>query len=48
MASVCHGPAIFANVINAATNEPLIKGKTITGFTSEAETTMGIMKELRR
>ncbi|KAI1123299.1 class I glutamine amidotransferase-like protein [Nemania abortiva] len=47
VSSVCHGPAIFANMIDPATNEPLIKGKTITGFTSEAETTMGIMEELR-
>lgn len=30
-----------------ATKEPLIKGKTITGFTSEAEVTMGIMDELK-
>lgn len=47
VSSVCHGPAIFANVVDKATNEPLIKGKAITGFTSEAETTMGIMEELR-
>ncbi|KAI1198492.1 class I glutamine amidotransferase-like protein [Nemania serpens] len=47
VASVCHGPAIFANLIDVETKEPLIKGKTITGFTSEAETTMGIMEELR-
>lgn len=47
VASVCHGPAIFANLIDPATNEPVIKGKTITGFTTEAEITMGIMDELR-
>ena len=47
VSSVCHGPAIFANLIDRATNEPLIKGKRITGFTSEAEETMGIMQELR-
>lgn len=47
VSSVCHGPAIFANLIDPATNEPLIKGKTITGFTTEAENTMGIMGELR-
>jgi D-lactate dehydratase len=47
VASVCHGPAIFANVIDSATNEPLIKGKKITGFTTEAENTMKIMSELR-
>ncbi|KAI1113749.1 class I glutamine amidotransferase-like protein [Nemania sp. NC0429] len=47
VSSVCHGPAIFANIVDTATGEPLIKGKTITGFTSEAETTMKIMEELR-
>ncbi|SPO06332.1 related to NonF protein, involved in nonactin biosynthesis [Cephalotrichum gorgonifer] len=46
VSSVCHGPAIFANVLDTATNEPLIRGKTITGFTSEAESTMGISAEL--
>ncbi|GAW12497.1 hypothetical protein ANO14919_018670 [Xylariales sp. No.14919] len=47
VSSVCHGPAIFASVLDRATNEPLIKGKSIAGFTSEAETTMGIVEELR-
>ncbi|KAM0233950.1 hypothetical protein ACHAPO_006823 [Fusarium lateritium] len=47
VSSVCHGAAIFANVIDANTNEPVIKGKRITGFTTEAETTMRIMEELR-
>ncbi|KAB5515311.1 class I glutamine amidotransferase-like protein [Coniochaeta sp. 2T2.1] len=48
VSSVCHGPAIFAGVVDPATNEPLIKGKEITGFTTEAENTMGIMAELRK
>lgn len=47
VSSVCHGPAIFANMLDRATGEPLIKGKRITGFTTEAENTMGIMEELR-
>jgi putative intracellular protease/amidase len=47
VASVCHGPAIFAGVLDLATGEPLIKGKAITGFTTEAENTMGIMADLR-
>ncbi|OJJ45969.1 hypothetical protein ASPZODRAFT_132958 [Penicilliopsis zonata CBS 506.65] len=47
VASVCHGPAIFANVRDRNTNQPLIQGKTITGFTSEAEETMGIAQELK-
>jgi putative intracellular protease/amidase len=47
VASVGHGPAIFANVLDLATNEPLIKGKKITGFSTKAENTMGIMAKLR-
>ncbi|OBT86105.1 hypothetical protein VE02_05408 [Pseudogymnoascus sp. 03VT05] len=42
VSSVCHGPAIFANLIDPATKEHLIKGKKITGFTTEAEIDMGI------
>ncbi|KAH8705646.1 IgE-binging protein [Talaromyces proteolyticus] len=47
VASVCHGPAIFANVVDLSTNEHIIKGKKITGFTTEAEHTMGIAEELK-
>ncbi|PYH75480.1 class I glutamine amidotransferase-like protein [Aspergillus uvarum CBS 121591] len=47
VASVCHGPAIFADVHDRATNTPIIQGRKITGFTTEAEETMGIMTELR-
>lgn len=47
VSSVCHGPAIFTNVIDKSTGEPIIKGRRITGFTTEAENTMGIMSDLR-
>lgn len=47
VASVCHGPAIFVNVVDLKSGEPIIKGRAITGFTSEAEETMGIMPELK-
>ncbi|CAG7976805.1 unnamed protein product [Penicillium salamii] len=47
VASVCHGPAIFANVLDKSTGEPVIKGRRMTGFTTEAEDTMGIMADLR-
>ncbi|RDW82836.1 hypothetical protein BP6252_03948 [Coleophoma cylindrospora] len=47
VSSVCHGPAIFTNVIDLATNEPLIKGKRITGFTTEAEYDMKLDGELK-
>jgi putative intracellular protease/amidase len=46
VASVCHGPAIFANMVDRATNKPIIKGKRLTGFTTEAEHTMSIYDEL--
>ncbi|GKT52917.1 chaperone protein hsp31 [Colletotrichum tofieldiae] len=47
VSSVCHGPAIFANLQDLTTNEALIKGKRITGFTTEAEIAMKIMDDLR-
>jgi putative intracellular protease/amidase len=47
VSSVCHGPAIFANMLDLATGEPLIKGKKVTGFTTEAESDMKILDELR-
>lgn len=47
MFSVCHGPAVFQNLIDPVTGEPLIKGKTITGFTTETETVMYLEKELK-
>lgn len=46
VSSVCHGPAIFAHVVDRKTGEPLIKGKRITGFTTEAEKDMKIYEEL--
>ncbi|KAL4940746.1 class I glutamine amidotransferase-like protein [Aspergillus oleicola] len=47
VASVCHGPAVFANVVDKSTGKALIKGKRLTGFTTEAEDTMSIMADLR-
>ncbi|KAK3326814.1 IgE-binging protein [Apodospora peruviana] len=47
VSSVCHGPAVFHNLIETATGLPLIKGKTITGFTTEAESVMHIADELK-
>lgn len=47
VSSVCHGPAVFHDLIDPATGEPLIKGKTITGFTTEAESVMKLDDELK-
>ncbi|KAH8697942.1 hypothetical protein BGW36DRAFT_427876 [Talaromyces proteolyticus] len=43
---VCHGPAIFGNVVDLSTHKPKIKGKKITGFNTVVEHTMVIYEEL--
>jgi putative intracellular protease/amidase len=43
----CHGPAIFPG-INDAAGKPIIAGKKITGFTTQAEGEMGILDALRK
>jgi len=47
VSTVCHGPAIFPGIIDPATNKSIINGKTITGFTTQAEDDMKITGELR-
>ncbi|PVH94138.1 class I glutamine amidotransferase-like protein [Periconia macrospinosa] len=47
LSSVCHGAAIFAGINDPATDKPVVEGKTITGFTTQAEYDMGIMEALR-
>jgi hypothetical protein len=42
----CHGPAIFANILDDS-GKPIVEGKKITGFTTQAEHEMGIMDGLR-
>ena len=48
VAAVCHGPAIFENLINPKTGEPLIKGKKITGFTDSAEKTLHLTNTIKK
>lgn len=43
----CHGPAIFPG-INDAAGKSIIAGKKITGFTTQAESEMGILDALRK
>ena len=43
----CHGPAIFADLFDPETKKPIVQGKKITGFTTQAEHDMGIMDGLR-
>jgi len=47
VSAVCHGEAIFPGVIDPATGDSIIKGKTITGFTTQAEYDMHIMEPIR-
>ncbi|CAK7238654.1 MAG: plasma membrane heat shock protein [Sporothrix thermara] len=47
VASVCHGPAIFDGLNDLKTGEPLIKGKKITGFTTEGENMLGVTDEIK-
>ncbi|RCK57956.1 Glyoxalase 3 [Candida viswanathii] len=46
--AVCHGPAIFENLIDPKTNEPLIKGKRITGFTDVGEEILGVVDIMKK
>jgi hypothetical protein len=43
----CHGEAIFPGVVDLATGKSIIAGKTITGFTTQAESDMHIMDVIR-
>lgn len=45
IASVCHGPAIFANL--TVNNELLIKGKKVTAFTKNGEKSMMATERLK-
>jgi len=47
VSAVCHGGAIFPGIIDPETGKSIIAGKTITGFTTEAENDMGIMDTIR-
>jgi putative intracellular protease/amidase len=47
MSSVCHGPAIYPGVIDEKSGDSVIKGKTITGFTTEGEYILKIMDVLK-
>ncbi|KIW30787.1 uncharacterized protein PV07_02489 [Cladophialophora immunda] len=47
VSAVCHGEAIYAGITDPTTGESIIKGKTITGFTTQAEYDMHIMDPIR-
>jgi len=45
IAAVCHGPAAFVGA-QKADGTPLVKGRTITGFTDAEETAAGMVEEV--
>lgn len=47
VAAVCHGPAIFANLMNSKTNDYLIKGVKVTGFTDEGEEIINVSEVMK-
>ena len=48
VSAVCHGPAIFENLNDPKTGEPLIKGKKITGFTDIGEDIVGVTDIMKK
>ncbi|KAF7503394.1 hypothetical protein GJ744_003916 [Endocarpon pusillum] len=48
VSAVCHGPAIYAGIIDPTTSKSIIHGRTITGFTTQAEYDMHVMDALRK
>ncbi|KAH7043336.1 class I glutamine amidotransferase-like protein [Macrophomina phaseolina] len=47
MSAVCHGGAIFLGLSDPANKEPMIKGKTVTGFTNRGEEEEGILDVIK-
>ncbi|KAJ9618069.1 plasma membrane heat shock protein, partial [Knufia peltigerae] len=47
LSAVCHGEAIFPGIIDSTTGKSVIAGKTITGFTTQAEYDMNLMDPIR-
>ena len=45
IAAVCHGPAGFVDV-TLPNGEPLVAGKTLTGFTNEEESAAGLSEKM--
>lgn len=41
VASVCHGPAAFKNVVDAS-GDPIVKGRKVTAFTNSEEAAVGL------
>ncbi|MCJ1455297.1 hypothetical protein MMC28_005651 [Mycoblastus sanguinarius] len=47
IAAVCHGAAIFPGISDPTTGKSVVSGRTITGFTTQAEDDMHVMDALR-
>lgn len=48
VSAVCHGGAIFPGVENPVTNESIINGKKVTGFTTKGEEEEGVLDTIRK
>ncbi|KAM5435194.1 plasma membrane heat shock protein [Microsporum ferrugineum] len=47
VAAVCHGPAILGG-IHDSNDEPIVKNKTVTGFTTEGELELKVIDQMRQ
>ena len=45
--AVCHGPVLLPGVMDDKTGKSIINGKTVTGFTIEGETLLGVSDRLK-
>ncbi|CAI6341322.1 unnamed protein product [Periconia digitata] len=47
VSTVCHAPAIFPSILSATDNTPIVRGKKITGFTTQGEHDLGVYDTLK-
>ncbi|KAK9472933.1 class I glutamine amidotransferase-like protein [Dipodascopsis tothii] len=46
VSAVCHGPAILPGIKDVKTGEPIIKGKTVTGFMDKGEDVLNLTEKI--
>jgi putative intracellular protease/amidase len=47
VSAVCHGGAIFPGILDKHTGQPIISGKTVTGFTTKGEEEEGVLDTIK-
>lgn len=47
VSAVCHGPAILPGIVDKTTGQSVIRGKTVTGFTTLGEEQMGLLDKIK-